>query len=56
MSPLISVGLSLIAVGFPLTLWGYRTPSIRQRHVRTVAFSTIVARLTEERLAVVVRP
>ncbi|ASO21950.1 hypothetical protein FHR81_005587 [Actinoalloteichus hoggarensis] len=54
MIPTVVVGVFLMAAGFPLTVWGYRTPPAR-RHVRrrTVAFASILARLAEERLDVV---
>ncbi|APU17919.1 hypothetical protein [Actinoalloteichus sp. GBA129-24] len=55
MSPFLPVGLVLVASGLPLTIWGYRPPPPRRRsHVRTVALSSILARLAEERLAVAV--
>ncbi|APU16068.1 MULTISPECIES: hypothetical protein [Actinoalloteichus] len=55
---LVALGMFLLATGFPLTVWGYRTPPTREHaHLRTVALSSILARLAEERLdAVAVRP
>ncbi|APU13269.1 hypothetical protein [Actinoalloteichus fjordicus] len=52
---LIALGVLLLAAGFPLAFWGYRPPPVRSAHVRSVALASILARLTEERLAMAVR-
>ncbi|APU17470.1 MULTISPECIES: hypothetical protein [Actinoalloteichus] len=52
--PAVAVGVFLLVAGFSLAVWGYRVPASRRPgHLRTVAFSVIVARLAEERLGTV---